>query len=297
MIMKRILTICALLLSYMSFSQIPNNGFENWINKGAYMDPVGWWTANDSVKSGSIYPVTMSTDHYPTNVGSYSIRLESGTNNAFPPASFADWGLTWTGGWNGNNYPAFAVTGHPSTLCGYYKWLPNKGDTMNIHAILYYKGVDIAQCEFSDSARKSNWTSFSVSFGGYANADSARIFMSCYPDCKSAGCGKSHNSVLYIDNLSFDSLITTSVPDVQYLAKLTLYPDPAKEVINLTASQGLYGNSELYIYDVTGRIVLQESITISTDIFPVDINSLQAGTYLLKVTNNKGSVVNRFVKE
>ena len=295
--MKKALLLICVMAQLSAFAQIPNNGFENWINKGTYMDPQGWWTANDSIKSGSYYPVTQSTDHYPAIVGSYSIRLESGTDVVFPPANWANWGLSWTGDWNGNNYPVFAVSGHPNTFCGYYKWLPHQGDTMDIHCVLYKNGVSIAQAELSDSATHSSWTSFTVAFNGYVAADSGRIFMSCYPDCKTSGCAKSHNSVLYVDNLSFDSLLTAT-PKIDFTKSVSIYPNPSRDVLYISLQGENSGLLTAELYNITGRRVLSTQSTLTNNgTMKVDVRSLHSGVYLIKLITDKGSLINKFIKE
>lgn len=291
--MKKALLILTIFAQANLFAQIPNSGFENWTNKGTYMDPQGWWSANDSVKSGSYYPVTQSTDHYPANVGSYSLRLESQEATAFPPPEWQDWGLCWTGGWNGNNYPAFPVTGHPTSLCGYYKWIPQNGDTMNIHILLYSGGVQVAIATLQDSTSATSWTSFQIPISSYSTVDSARIMLMCYADHVMIAHG---NSVLYVDNLSFDNLIT-GIPEVTDLHTLNIYPNPATDVLNISMPQAYCGNTNVAIYDITGRIVMQYTFVIRSNYFPVDISTLPSGVYLLRINTETGSLINKFVKK
>lgn len=39
------------------FGQIPNRGFESWMDAGTHLNPEGWRTTNDSVTSGNFFPV------------------------------------------------------------------------------------------------------------------------------------------------------------------------------------------------------------------------------------------------
>lgn len=73
-------------------AQIPNNGFEDWTTIGSYENLNDWATYN-SYSAGGFYSCTKSTDHYPTSVGSYSIRLE---NNTSLTQMTGGWGLAIT---------------------------------------------------------------------------------------------------------------------------------------------------------------------------------------------------------
>ncbi|MGP8216924.1 MAG: T9SS type A sorting domain-containing protein [Bacteroidia bacterium] len=294
--MKKILLIAVLFTQItLSGQTIPNGDFETWNNMGSYYDPQGWWTANDSVKSGTYYPVTRSTDHYPLSVGSYSIRIESQEYTAWPPPEWQDWGVAGTGNWNDimNSLPVFPVTGHPTSLCGYYKWIPQNGDTMDIVIRLLKNGVDIGGGQLGDSTSALNWTPFQIPFSSYTSVDSARMTLACTADKTMIAHG---NSVLYIDNLSFDNFIT-AVPAVNNLSPLNLYPDPAAEVITVSMPQKNQGNADLMVYDITGRIVMENHFIITADSFPLNISALQPGVYLVRINTVKETLLNKFVKK
>jgi hypothetical protein len=153
-----ILLVVLLAFQVNSNAQIPNAGFENWIEYGNGMKPVGWWSPNDSlIPSGSYFPITRSDDHYPQDIGSYSIRLE---NNTFLPSEWAQAGIIWPGGWSGNNYPSFPVSGHPVRLRGYYKFYPQNGDSMDIHFELYKSGTPVTSGGFYSALTAAEWATF-----------------------------------------------------------------------------------------------------------------------------------------
>jgi len=187
-----------MIIAIHSFAQIPNSGFENWTNAGLYEDLDGWGTANSS--SPTAPGATKSTDHYPINVGNYSLRLENDTLiNAYL-------GLAMTGSL-AEPHPAFAIIGHPTSLTGYYKFFPLNGDTMYIQIKLFLNGIDVVVEKFSYSDSQTTWAPFSISIPTYTTADSAHIILAaCYVDGPSF---EPHgNSILYIDNLNFDDFIT-----------------------------------------------------------------------------------------
>ncbi len=75
----------------------------------------------------------------------------------------------------------------------------------------------------------------------------------------------------------------------------SIYPNPAKHVLNLQLFDGL-SNGSLSITDLTGRVQLTQSISNAGGLIPVNIQQLAAGSYLVKVVTNKGEFTQRFQK-
>jgi PKD repeat protein/photosystem II stability/assembly factor-like uncharacterized protein len=187
-----------------------NFGFEQWTDMGSFMEPQGYATAN-AYATGTFYPVTRSTDHYPASVGNYSIRIESNIS-LLAGESPAAYGIVLQNSRNtlmDDPGPVFPIMGHPTSLTGYYKYAPQNGDTMRIQIVLYSNGEAVTYNAFLSTASVSNWTSFILPLPAYVSADSGTIILASY---SANGRGPSDiphgNSVLYVDNLNFDKLIT-----------------------------------------------------------------------------------------
>ena len=276
-----IAVVLSLFVTAQAFSQIPNNRFENWTNTGNYLTPDEWWTSNDSA-AGTFYPVTRSTDHYPLAVGNYSLRLE---NNISLLPDWGAMGIAWTGGWEGNNYPVFPITGHPLSLCGYYKFIPQNNDTMEIHIRLYKNGVDVSGGQFKNSAAMSSWGSFSIPLSAYADADSARIMiLSCYNNDFPFPLG---NSVLYVDNLSFDSLITDGIPETADTNPFFVYPNPASEIIKIDFNKKGINLIGLEIYNAQCQEVFTEKDFDNNDLLSVNVSGLAEGFYIVRIKTSE----------
>ncbi|WP_274473905.1 T9SS type A sorting domain-containing protein [Mangrovimonas aestuarii] len=85
---------------------------------------------------------------------------------------------------------------------------------------------------------------------------------------------------LSIDDPTFDS------------SGMTIYPNPAKDVINIAFKNGTQPNS-IVIYDIMGKHVKSFSQETS-----IDISGLSAGMYLVKVSNENGdNLVRRIIKK
>jgi hypothetical protein len=269
-------------------AQIPNAGFENWINQGNYLNPQGWWSANDSINTGDLYPVSRSDDHYPSGVGQYSLRLQN--NLALQPAWTA-WGLTWTGDFSGNDNPAFGLIGHPNALFGYYKFLPENGDTFEIHIRLYQNGEDVGGGQFKTADAKIDWTPFEVDFSDYAAADSARIMMlACYSNDAPMPLG---NSTAFIDNLSFDSLLINSTYVLETEHKINIWPNPADQFIRFDLSN-LNVIRDVSIYSIEGKSCLVQNTKSLKGC--IDVSSLPEGIYCVVFSGGNTRHTYRFIK-
>lgn len=173
-------------------SQIPNAGFEIWpLEKNGY--PVN--TAQ------------LSTDHYPENFGKYSARVQ----NNLSLTTMEKYGFVNSAFYPGFNGATFPIFGHPTKLCGYYKYYPQNGDTLNIGVALYYNGTLVGGATFKNNETVSNWTAFSIDIPEYIQADSAQIgFAAFSSEYGKMPIGPYGNSVLYVDNISFNKLITSN---------------------------------------------------------------------------------------
>ena len=191
-------------------------------------------------------------------------------------------GITWTGGWEGNDYPAFAIIGHPQSLCGYYKFIPQNNDTMEIHIRLYKNGVDVGGGQFKNSSAVLSWTPFVMSFSNYTEADSARIMiLSCYNNDAPVPQG---NSVLYIDNLNFDSLIVDGISEISEKNPFIIYPNPARR--NFTIDFGNDHNDPIHlvIYNAIGNQVLDRQVLLVDGKTSLDVSTFASGPYFVGIT-------------
>lgn len=243
-------------------AQIPNNGFENWRTVNQVIEPASWYGPYSLIDSSGTYSaVSRSTDHYPASVGSYSVRIANDTSlwkSLSPPASFLGWGfLTST---QAGDRPLFVVQGHPSSLRGYYKFIPQNGDTMNITVFLYKDGNEVASGLIRSAVEQASWTSFTVAISSYTAADSARISLTAANEPKEGKTGPRGNSVLYVDNLSFDNLIVSDVSwsDDAYpesAALLQNYPNPFNPTTEIRYQTSEVSHVRLTVHDLLGREV------------------------------------------
>jgi hypothetical protein len=272
-------------------SQISNNGFENWTAASGYNDPSDWATVN-SYSTGSFYAVTKSTDHYPVNVGDYSARIEN--NTAFP--NDIGRGIIMSGTFAGAGGASFPITGHPTSLTGYYKFAPLNNDTMYINIHLFKNGSEVAYGKYTSTASTSNWTPFTISFSqSYTSTDSGSIIIAAY-NADGPNNVPHGNSILYVDNLNFDNLITTAT-----CRNLKIF-NPVSDIVNLFnpslsgVSFTLPFNSRvsLKVLDLRGReaatLVNNETMSAGTYTRRWNAGAMSSGVYVYRLRAGSSTV-------
>jgi hypothetical protein len=259
-----------------TFAQIPNSGFENWTNSGTFEYPTGWGMTNPYC-TGSFFPCTKSTD-IPFALGTYSIRLENNPSLVPSPCSI---GLA-----ESSQVPPnfkFIITGHPTSLTGYYKFIPLGGDTMTIAVALYNGTSAVSGSNLQTIISTPNWTSFNITFPVYTTADSAEIVFGTYNFLAGNGAVPHGNSVLYVDNLNFDNLIT-GVSDIEKQNKISVYPNPFSAQATLQ-TDNLLKNATLTVYNYFGQTV-KEIKNISGQTVTFSRDNLPGGLYFIRITQD-----------
>ncbi len=111
----------------------------------------------------------------------------------------------------------------------------------------------------------------------------------------------SNTASIYFD-YNFPINTNTATTTVQALATqdfefnnyFTLYPNPTKNVLNISTKQSIEVHS-LTIYNLLGQVVL--AIPNAQNLNTIDVSSLKTGNYFLKITTDKGSATEKFMKE
>jgi hypothetical protein len=255
--MKLFLTFFLLLYFPELRAQIPNPGFEDWQQNQACLKPLVWNTVYSEFDSSGTYcPVQRSDDHYPPGLGQYSVRIANDTalwHSGTEPASWLGWGILFSSHFN--DKPLFPVEGNPKSLCGYYRFLPENGDTLNFRAFLYNNGAEITMAHFRTDQPAPDWTPFRVYFSdtNYVQADSGRITLSSANEPKDGSLGPLGNSVVWVDNLSFDKLLTGSKSAIEN-AGIKILRNPGTGDIWLERSANASGRmAEVILSDLQGK--------------------------------------------
>jgi uncharacterized delta-60 repeat protein len=78
------------------------------------------------------------------------------------------------------------------------------------------------------------------------------------------------------------------------LSAVSIYPNPAQNVLHIV---GLSSNSKLTVVDLNGGIALSRDLRAVSGVHDLNIASLHAGNYLLKIETNGEVVTKQFIKQ
>jgi lysyl endopeptidase len=106
------------------------------------------------------------------------------------------------------------------------------------------------------------------------------------------------NTSLAIKPLTYDFLPTSNSKKWKMPSDLiTLYPNPAKDVMQILFNQKIEGTITLTVYDLLGKVASPPTSYFSMEPnFPFSVNNLMPGFYILKVDFPGGSNAKKFVK-
>jgi hypothetical protein len=277
-------------------SQIPNSGFESWINYSFY-DPENWMTSNFMTFLGGGLSATQSTEHFD---GSYSIRLETQLTQWNDTISFV------TNGNIGENGPSggLPISEIPEKFTFYYKYFPVGQDTALAAGLLYYydpvlDSTLMLEEEMIKLAPADEWTYFEIPFTlvGTPIPDTLNIAFSS-SNLDEEGASVSLGSVLYIDKV--EVILQTSVfenrPDLSQ--SLEINPNPADQYIEISLENDSQSTSRVEIFNEQGRRVLETtSEPYEFTSFKIDITNLSKGFYLVKIENGGKVYSSKFIKD
>lgn len=302
--MKKSILLSTFVMAALGASaQIPNAGFESWTTVGSYSNPDNWGTLN-AMTTPIAYTAEKGT---PGSVGTSYLSLTSKTITGMGVVP----GIAATGN---INMTTMAVTGgFPYTmrsmnLTGSWQYMAMSSTDAGYIAVYLtkwnttaMKRDTVASATKTLSGMAMSWATFSIPLT-YAKSfapDSAMIIMSSSGG-SSVGMGSTpaNGSYLWVDNLAFSGTATTAVSSVESnINDVTLYPNPAKNKINLSFSSKLSKSYTAQIMDVLGKVVNTRTVNATTgsNLLSFDVSTLPSGTYSLSLNDGMQSSVQKFL--
>lgn len=109
------------------------------------------------------------------------------------------------------------------------------------------------------------------------------------PPCTAVCCVVCQTVSIYV-NGSCCRVTGLSEPTAN-LTDIKIFPNPAKSNITIDINTAL-NNSDIFIYDVSGRIVWQKNAVMGKDKIDVSVSDLPRGIYFIKVLQQDKEVYN-----
>lgn len=309
--MKKRILYLVLLMTFNALlnAQIPNNGFEAWEPypdpdnlTNVYEKPDQWIGQLPRSPIDYSYSIAKVMDSYPLGTGQYSLLVKNnlllGVNGmvlSYDSRPSVNLKTVWP-----NIPPAFSVGFRPNSLCLYYKYFPVDGDSMMVVCYFYKNGIQIGNATYLSPQIVSSWTSLTipVNFSTSDIPDSATIaFLTFTMNYQHEG------SKLYIDNLSFDHLITSvhsslEVMNTEYLL-MQNYPNPFNPSTTITYSIPERSNVRLSIFNTLGQRVTElvnDTKEAGTYEQTYNASQLSSGIYFYRIEATSVSNSKTFVE-
>jgi len=141
-----------------------------------------------------------------------------------------------------------------------------------------------------------NWIQVGVDIDGEGAFDNAGV-VSISGDGNTLAVGAARNDdngtdAGHVRVFSLDALL--SVEDTQLISSIDIFPNPASGIVNISNPQGV-ALDRIAIYDITGRLVRELNPSQTAETQSIDITNLSDGLYMIILSVNNSTVVNRLV--
>ncbi|CAN5839724.1 hypothetical protein BH11BAC7_BH11BAC7_00920 [soil metagenome] len=298
---KNTLLFSACLFSALSFAQnIPNPGFENWVNNNespvTYLVPQGWMS-HDVINSAFAYAfgdstyVVNSVSRVTGHSGQYAVQTAVVTSNEQDTVG----GALYSFG-SAANFFQYAFYGQaegftynlrPANLTGFYKLNSVGGDTAGISILMSKWNTttnsrDILMAIINPfTTNAAGWTSFTIplSYDYSELPDTVLIIAGLNGNTGVGGFSMHPGSTFAFDDLAFTGNIPMGIT-VNSVAteSAVVMPNPFNEQAILNLKDTYISNGTMELYDVLGNKV-RTLENLSGNNFIISREGLPAGIY------------------
>ncbi len=207
------------LFPFIASAQIPNGGFENWVDQGGYLDPVGWLTYNEIPTVGGT-PVEQGAPGIPGNFH-VSITTRQAAGGGIAVQGWASAGASAMNA-------GFPYAARPALLTGQWQYGIQPTDLGQVLVALsrWNSGTSstelIAMGELEVMGTLSNWQSFSIPLVYFSNdlPDTAYIEIVSSIEFSNPVVG----SFVKVDDLAFSGSV--GLDELGPQAQIHLFPNP-----------------------------------------------------------------------
>lgn len=296
---KPLLTTLGIVTTLFCIAQIPNGGFEDWANKGTYVEPTEWVTTNGLTQLGNPPSVFKSTDAHSGTSACEIITAKITTK--IPGIFIPDYaGSIFTGAQVGvNSKHGFPYTNKPTKLGFWYKYNARNADTATILVMTTRWNTTTSQRDtisFGYDMLKDSvgiYTKHETMLWIYDSInspDSAVVIISA------AGIYTTHDSAkLLLDDMAFEGG-NVGLSESKTAYTFGTYPNPASASGFHLVLDPMTTDALITIYDLNGKIVHKQSQEKTTDLF-IETRHLSSGFYFIQVSSPSGNGIQKLIVE
>jgi len=272
------------LLPLLATAQIPNGGFEDWVDQGGYLDPVGWLTYNDVVTPGG-GPATTVEQGTPGVTGNYHCVITTVQVPLGP--TIQGW---ISAGVDGNN-AGFPYASRPEMLTGQWQYGVQPNDTAQVTVALINGASQtfIAHGTLEVTGSLSAWQTFQVPLTYFSTETPDTAFIQIVSSISFPN--PIAGSFVKVDDLAFVG--TVGMNEVNVGTLTNLYPNPGTTHFTVSLPPSPH---TITLFDATGRMVLEQRTTDERPV--IGTEHLPSGMYRITVREERGAVMGAtWVKE
>lgn len=244
-------------------AQIPNSGFEQWVDQGGYTEPAGWLTYNDLMTPQGYFATC--DPGMPGAVGAYHAVITSRTTSE---------GSTIQG-WMATSFP---YTQRPADFTGQWQYgiQPMDAGEMWV-ALVGWNGSTgspemIAFGILEVTGNVNAWTPFTVplTYISSATPDTALIQFAASKEFTAPVAG----SYMKVDDLAFAGSV--GLGEMAATPLFSLYPSPTTDVLHIVGGERI---TEVTVVDMSGRAVMRHGA--QAERITLNVQELPAGRYFV----------------
>ena len=104
------------------------------------------------------------------------------------------------------------------------------------------------------------------------------------------------NSIILTHGFQQQLIVTTIEENIFELVNVTVYPNPASDILNIRFDEPLDGRVDVYVLNQRGSLVLTDFIEATTVEKQISMTEYPAGVYFVRLVKGKLSNVYKVVK-
>jgi hypothetical protein len=269
---------------------IPNYDFEYW-ESNVYYTLDNWWYGNkyspDPLNPQN-NPVSRTSD---AKHGNYALLIQ---NFLYPNDTLSGYVSSSQYWYN----PGFGVNSHHQSLTGYYKFIPENNDSMNIQVVMYKNHNQIGWGNLASTNTVTEYTPFNIDI----NYQSGLMPDSCQIIMKSSYNRALGNSKLYIDNLNFDGFLSgvkeSPITETPNNFIFNVYPNPFSDNATISFALNNDENVMMRLFDLSGKqvsLLANRRYHAGNHNLDISAEGLKKGFYICVITSKNNNYSKKIV--